>query len=86
MDDLYIELLGIAAGILSVTSFVPQIVKIARERDTAAISLRMFIITVTGFALWATYGFLTGRIAVIAANLVSLSLSATILAAKIKYG
>lgn len=84
MNDLYIEILGVAAGTLSATSFVPQIVKIFRERDTSAISLRMFVITVIGFAMWTTYGILTGRFAVIVSNLVALGLSATILVAKLR--
>ncbi len=86
MSDWMIEALGICAGTLSAISFVPQIVKIVKTRDTSSISLRMFAITVTGFALWATYGFLTGRLAVILANLVSLGLSGTILLAKIRFG
>ena len=84
MNDIYIEILGIAAGTLSATSFVPQIVKIFRERDTSAISLRMFVITVIGFVMWSTYGILTGRFAVIVSNLVALCLSATILVAKLR--
>jgi uncharacterized protein with PQ loop repeat len=38
------------------SSFVPQALKIIRERDASSVSLRMYFVTVTGFALWALYG------------------------------
>ena len=38
------------------TSFLPQVIKIAREKDASSVSLRMYVVTVTGFALWIVYG------------------------------
>jgi MtN3 and saliva related transmembrane protein len=66
------------------TSFVPQVLKAWRERDTAAISKRMYLVTVAAFVLWTTYGFLIGAMPLIIFNLLSLSLSATILFLKIR--
>jgi len=63
-------------------SFTPQIIKIWRERDAASVSLRMYVVTVTGFALWIAYGFLRGGWPIIVANIVCLILSATVLALK----
>ena len=62
------------------SSFVPQIVKIWRERDASSVSLRMYVVTVTGFVLWTTYGALTGSWPVIVSNAICLMLSAAILA------
>ena len=66
-------------------SFTPQIVKIWKERDASSISLRMFLLTVTGFVLWTAYGFLIDSWPVAASNLVCLILSGTILALKWKF-
>ena len=76
------NIVGTAAAVCSMVSFTPQIVKIWRERDASSVSLRMYVVTVTGFALWTAYGFLTGSWPVIGANLVCLGLAAIILALK----
>lgn len=67
------------------TSFTPQLIKIWRERDASAVSLRMYAITVTGFSLWVAYGVLLESWPIIGANSVCLALSAGILALKWRY-
>ena len=79
------ELIGTAAALCSMTSFIPQIAKIWRERDASSISLRMYVVTVTGFTLWITYGALIGSWPVIGANSVCLALSAVILTLKWRF-
>ncbi len=78
--------LGTVAGLCSTASFVPQVVKAWREGDTGAISKRMYVITVTAFALWIGYGVLIGSWPIIVFNTVSLLLSGTILVLKIREG
>ena len=78
------ELVGTVAGLSSTDSFVPQVVKAWQRRDTAAISKRMYVITVTAFTLWTAYGFMIGSVPIIAFNIASLLLSATILMLKIR--
>ena len=79
------NLVGAAAALCSMTSFAPQILKIWRERDASSVSLRMYVVTVTGFCLWTAYGVLTKSWPVIGANAVCLMMSATILALKWKF-
>jgi len=79
------DLVGVGAALCSMTSFVPQIVKIVRERDADSVSLRMYAVTVTGFSLWSAYGVMIASWPVAAANLVCLGLSATILALKWRF-
>jgi MtN3 and saliva related transmembrane protein len=67
------------------TSFVPQIVKIWRERDAASVSLRMYAVTVTGFSLWIAYGAMTGSWPVVGSNVVCLILSGAILILKWRF-
>ena len=79
------DVLGVGAALCSMSSFVPQILKIRRERDASSVSLRMYAVTVTGFSLWIAYGVLIASWPVIGSNGVCLALSATILALKWRY-
>ncbi len=76
-------LVGFAATLCSVTSFVPQAWKVIRTRDTSAISRHMYAITVVGFSLWLTYGILLGQWPLIITNGVCLLLSGFILVMKL---
>lgn len=84
MSSLLINALGVVAALCSMASFVPQVVKIWRERDASAVSLRMYIVTVTGFALWSAYGALLGSWPLVGSNLVCLGLAAAILTLKLR--
>lgn len=76
-------LLGGFAALCSTASFAPQAIKIIRTRETKDISLWMYLLTVTGFAAWTSYGAVLGRWPLIAANGVCLVLSAFILVMKL---
>ena len=80
-----IAIVGTLAASCSIASFLPQAVKIWRERDAAAVSLRMYVITVAAFALWTTYGVLLKSWPLIVANLASLSISMAILLLKLRW-
>ena len=84
MATIWVNAVGVAAAACSMASFVPQIVKIARERDAASVSFRMYVATVAGFSLWAGYGWLIGSWPVVGSNLISLALSMTILVMKLR--
>jgi len=79
------NIVGTAAALCSMFSFTPQILKIWRERDASSVSLRMYVVTVTGFTLWAAYGFLIRSWPVTGSNLVCLALAATVLALKWRF-
>lgn len=79
-------LLGTVAGILSTLSFVPQVLKAWKEGNTEAISKRMYLVTVSAFVLWTIYGFVIGSFPLIIFNTLSLILSGTILALKLRGG
>jgi MtN3 and saliva related transmembrane protein len=86
MSDQLINVVGVAAGLCSMASFVPQLIKIAREKDAGGVSLRMFAITIVGFVLWTTYGVLEDAWPVAASNAVCLLLASSIFALRLKYG
>lgn len=79
-----ILVVGYLASICSVTSFVPQVWKVIRTGDTAAISARMYGLTVVGFALWSTFGLLRGEWPIILTNSICFCLSGYILIRKLR--
>jgi MtN3 and saliva related transmembrane protein len=79
------NVVGVAAALCSMSSFAPQIAKIWRERDASSVSLRMYLVTVTGFSLWIAYGALIGSWPVVGSNAVCLVMSGAILALKWKF-
>jgi MtN3 and saliva related transmembrane protein len=79
------DLVGTLAALCSMASFVPQIVKIWRDRDAESVSWRMYLVTVTGFSLWTGYGIIAHSWPVIGSNAVCLTLSAAILGLKWRF-
>jgi MtN3 and saliva related transmembrane protein len=82
----YISVIGLLAGTLTTLSFLPQVVKTARTKETKDLSLSMYIVLATGIFLWTIYGILIGAIPVILANGISFILATIVLIFKIKYG
>ena len=78
--------IGTAAGLCSMSSFVPQLIKVAREKRADGVSLRTYVVTVIGFGLWIAYGVLLGSWPVAASNAVNLLLAGAILALRWRYG
>lgn len=86
MNQLAVNGVGVAAALCSMGSFLPQVIKIWRDRDASSVSLHMYVVTVTGFALWSLYGVLLGSLPLIGSNLVSLTLAAAILVLRLRFG
>ncbi|MET3858628.1 SemiSWEET transporter [Rhizobium sp. OAE497] len=77
-------LIGYLASVCSVTSFLPQVWKVIKTGDTAAISARMYMLTVFGFALWSVFGILRGEWPIILTNSICFCLSGYILIRKLR--
>lgn len=77
-------MIGYLASVCSVTSFVPQVWKVIKTGDTAAISARMYALTVSGFALWSAFGILRGEWPIILTNSICFCLSGYILLRKLR--
>jgi len=73
------EIVGIIAGALSCTTFLPQVIKTWKSKSTKDVSLTMFLIAAVSTALWIVYGFLINSFSVIATNIVVLVFSLTML-------
>ena len=78
------EIVGSAAGICSMISFVPQLIKVIHDESADGVSLRTYLVMVVGFVLWVSYGVLLKSWPVAGSNAVNLVLSAWILGLKFR--
>lgn len=78
-----IDVLGLVAACLTTGSFVPQAIKVIKTRNTASLSLLMYVAFNLGVLLWLMYGIFRQDIAIILANVVTFLLSAFILSIKV---
>lgn len=77
---------GVAAAVCTTASYVPQVWKTWRTKETADLSLRMLLILGLGVGLWCVYGWLLGDGVIVAANAASLSMLATLIYWKLRLG
>jgi MtN3 and saliva related transmembrane protein len=85
MDELNPNYIGIAAGIFTAASMLPQLVKIIREKKADDISIPMLLILLTGLILWIFYGTLKNDLPLIVTNAFSLVVNACIIFFSLKY-
>jgi MtN3 and saliva related transmembrane protein len=81
-----VELMGLAAGLLTTSAFVPQAVQTWRTRSARDVNLGLLVLLVVGNSLWLTYGALKGSWGLVAANVVTVPLCALILWVKVTRG
>jgi MtN3 and saliva related transmembrane protein len=74
------------AAVLTTAAFVPQALHIIRHKETKAISLVMYVAFATGVAFWLLFGILIGNWPIMISNGITLALTSTIVALKIRYG
>ena len=80
MTPAFIEIVGSVAASLTTAAFFPQAIKTIRTGETSGLSLIMYLLLVTGVALWLAYGLLIGSRPLILANGIVLLPQAAILA------
>ena len=79
------EIIGMAAGICTAVSLLPQIIKVLKEKKAQDISLFYLLVLLCGLALWTYYGFLREDIPIIATNIFSMLLNIIMLILGIVY-
>jgi len=80
-----VEVIGITAGILSCTMFLPQVIKTWKSKSTNDVSLAMFLIAAIGAFLWLVYGILIDSFSITFTNVFVFILSVIMLYLKIRY-
>jgi MtN3 and saliva related transmembrane protein len=86
MASAIVELIGALAAVLTTLCWVPQALKIVRDRETRAISLPGTMLCVLGVLLWLVYGLAIADAPLIGSSAVTLAITAAILALKIRHG
>ncbi|MBI4120954.1 MAG: SemiSWEET transporter [Parcubacteria group bacterium] len=81
-----VTLIGFLAGTFTTISFLPQVIKIWKTKETKSISLLMYVSFTVGVALWLCYGILLNEAPLYVVNGVTLVLTSSVLFLKIKYG
>jgi MtN3 and saliva related transmembrane protein len=81
-----VDAIGATGAILTTLCWVPQAIKIIRERETRAISLPGTALCVLGVLLWFVYGVAIVDGPLIGSSIVTFAMTATILALKIRHG
>lgn len=80
-----IQYLGYFAGIITVLSFLPQVLRTWRTRRTGDLSLGMFALLVTAGTLWIIYGTITADWPVVATNVGMVVLNGALVVAKLRF-
>lgn len=78
-------ILGYTAGAITALTFLPQIIKTAKDKSVKDISLAMFLIAAGCEALWIIYGILKSDKVIILTNSVVLTMSLIMIFFKIRY-
>ena len=86
MASALVELIGALAAILTTLCWVPQALKIVRDRETRAISLPGTMLCVIGVLLWLVYGVAMADAPLIGSSAATLAITTAILALKIRHG
>ncbi len=86
MSSGLVEAIGAAGAVLTTLCWVPQAIKIIRERDTRAISLPGTTLCVLGVLLWLIYGLAIVDAPLIGSSIVTFAMTMIILVLKIRHG
>jgi MtN3 and saliva related transmembrane protein len=81
----WFETLGDVAAGCTTFCWLPQALKIIREKRTEGVSLMTQSVFTIGSALWAAYGLALNNRPIVYANIVTLALGLAILVLKLRY-
>ena len=79
------QIVGVAAGVLTGASMLPQVIKMVNEKKASQVSVVMITVLITGISLWIWYGLLKDDKPIIFTNAFSLSINIFMAACKFKY-
>ena len=85
LDATMMGIIGILAGILILSGWVPQIAKGYRTKKLNDVSSYLMILIFAGAVLWLIYGMAIDDVYIIGVNIAAMILTTTVLAMKLKY-
>jgi MtN3 and saliva related transmembrane protein len=77
--------LGLIAGALTTSGYIPQIVKGYRTKKMHDVSILMISILCVGMFLWIVYGYLVNDTALLISNIIGTTFLAILVAMKLYY-
>jgi MtN3 and saliva related transmembrane protein len=86
MPSAVVDAIGATGAVLTTVCWVPQAMKIIRDRETRAISLPGTFLCVLGVLLWLVYGVAIVDGPLIGSSIVTFAMTAVILVLKIRHG
>ena len=85
LDETAMGVIGILAGILILSGWVPQIVKGYQTKKLTDVSSYLMILIFLGAVLWLIYGMALDDVYIMGVNLAAMFLTMALLAMKLKY-
>jgi MtN3 and saliva related transmembrane protein len=82
--DFY-EIIGLIAAFITTASFLPQVFKTYKTKDTSGLSLTMYVTFFIGIVLWLIYGIHLKSVPIILANAITAVLALSLVIMKLKY-
>lgn len=79
------QVIGLAAGVFTSTSLIPQVVKTIKEKQAEDVSLIYLFVLMAGLILWTVYGIKKDDLPIILTNCFSLLVNVTMIVLRIKY-
>lgn len=73
MAEMWIEAIGLFAGVLGIIAWIPQIREVWVNKRHEGISLATFSVVTIALGLWLIYGVLIESMSMIIANIMTLS-------------
>ena len=85
LDETMMGIIGIVAGILILSGWVPQILKGYRTKKLNDVSAYLMILIFAGAVLWLIYGMALDVVYIMGVNLAAMVLTMILLSMKLKY-
>ena len=87
MEDLvaWADIIGTVAGILVLSSFIPQLIKAYKTKKMSDVSIHLMSLIASGMFLWVIYGFIRSDPVIIGTNATGFALNITLLVMKLRY-
>jgi MtN3 and saliva related transmembrane protein len=85
LDEMTMGVIGIVAGILILSGWVPQIVRGYKTKRLNDVSAYLMILIFAGAALWLVYGIALDDVYIMGVNIAAMILTMIVLSMKLKY-
>ena len=85
LDEFTLGIVAIAAGVLILIGWVPQIIQGYKTKKLEDVSKYLVIAIFSGAALWLIYGIEIDDVYIIGVNVAAMFLTMTVLIMKLKY-